>query len=1307
MATIAEIKELAITQTPLVLFDCELSDGSVKRWSTHRVQVLGEIYEARVLGHNLFDMRAGGDEGSDSISRVALTLANADSNLSQIARDPGLKGARLSATFLFYDVQQGTAASEGLILFRGIVNPPDEITEATMRLSVTNRLNLQRLLMPQVRIQRRCPWAFPSDAEQRLEAYEGGLKGKYSLYYRCGYSADIPGGRGSMNNGQPFTSCDYTRKQCVERGMFDRDGQARDTRRFGGIEYVPASTLVRGHGEPGTYPAAVLDNQARYNDLVPLVYGTAWIQPPIVTARNDGNLTRMEVLLGCGEISRVIKVVVNDAEIPAGQQGTNMTATGWFNLVTAGNVTGAFNLDLSDHSGQPIGDPYGSMALLSVVVPNGVSEGKTLPRVVVFLDGLKLPVYNTIGYYLGEIFSRNPAWIILDILRRCGWTPPEIDLASFATAAGYCDEDIASTDLYGNPVMIPRYSANLAIRRRRSAADLLRGVRNCAGLYLTYGPAGLLELRVEERISIQQALKPLGSNSISQLSGGWPAYEFGDGTGGYSGIARRANGESSVRLWFRSTAESPNRYTLEFQDEFNEYQQDSLSLVDIQDAIQGGQEVSAVLPALGVSNFHQAARLILRQLNKSLRGNLYIQFETSVRAVGLRPGDIITVTYVKEGLLRQPFRIQRIAPGPNHRSAVIEAQIHDDGWYTDSTDEGSEVARRQGVWGTGVPRPLMGSTVDVNGIPQFGIEEVHQDQTDGTVAVALKVSYSPPAKPALAGVQIPHLSLAPLIDTAGGALAGGTTYYYAVSAVDGAGAEGSLSFAVRASIPSGTNTNRVTLDGLEFSANTGTFHVYRGSNPSQLFRIAENQAVAGLFTDGGLVNTALGPPDENFDHAKFEWRRELHPEVSATLFSSTTIGNDALLLLPNEFAGMIVRITQGRGNDQERVIAAHDQTLLTVTSRWEIIPDGTSRFVIGESAWHFGATGTASPLHLTVPNRAGSTIHVTGAAVNARGVESIRALSSVTRWQIGGSPGVDGDSDIPSAPILGVVVSSPGAVEIVGVSFADPTNTRTIHAGTLTFHFWDELQGATTLSLAASIDEAVTIVSVAGDALELGNIVQIDSELLEVEEVLGGGSYTVRRGAHDSATTPHASTAGVYRLKRKVYIIPFPKGFFGSPASGSFSYVVRLPNARLAAAEMFVTNQRGNSETNKLSFTAAIDQGIRTYSGGQFTIQVDGNLAIQTGAAPPLVVESTHSIRDIHAVVREAPTGAPVELALRVDGNLLCALTIPVDATTSQFVNGFGLPPLQPMSILSLDVVSVGFTANTSPGRDLTVTVRL
>ncbi len=1309
MATIQEIKELEVTGTPVVLFECELAGGGVERWSTHGLVFEGAAYEARVLRHDLFEMRSGAEEGIDAIARVSVTLANADSHCSQIERSVGWKGSRVAVRFVFWDLRSGTAASPAALLFRGIADAPVEITETTLRLAVTNSLNLQRALLPEVRIERRCPWTFPRNAGERAEAVSGGSKGKYSAFYRCGYAPDMPGGGGNFDaGGAPYAACRRTRADCEARGMFDEDAGHLPTRRFGGIEFVPATTMVRSYGEKGQHASAALENEGRYNDFVPLVYGTAWHTPPIVFSKNDGNLTRMEVLLGMGEIEGVLKVLVNNVESPLGETGKDMTSTGWFSVISVGGRTGAFSADYVDGSGRALGDPYGSMAALSVAVPNRVNDGRTLPRVEVLMEGMKLDRFGADGTYLGQEFTSNPAWVLLDILRRSGWRLEEIDAASFGTAAAYCGEAIAAEDLNGNTISIPRFGCNLVLRRRRSAADAIRGVRNGARLYLTYGWGGKLELHVENTLALEQGVKPEGSNAQAPLDGGWPAYEFGDGANGTTGILRRASGEPSVRVWSRGMAETPNRVTLEFQDAFNEYQQDSLSLRDVDDALRTGQEVSVAAPALGVANFSQAARVARWLLDKAVAGNTFVEFETSVRGLGLKPGDVITVTYLKEGFERQPFRIVKVAPGMNYSTAAITAQIHRDEWYDDANGDllGTGGARRQGRAEMGLPRPLIGKVVDEYGARQFEIEEKSAESADGSARVTLAAGFVAPARPA-AGPAIPMLSLAARAETSGGTLAGGQTLYYAVSASDGSGGESGLSFVVRATIPAGGNTNTVTLTGLSFGAQTAAFDVYRGESPSGLLRIAANQALAAEFTDAGLAAEMTPPPDENYDHANFHWRMEMLPECEATAHSANSVGNGGLGMPEDGYRGMVVRLTRGLGAGQERVVVSNTATELTVAGAWETVPDETSWFVVAESSWRFGAAAASSPAEFDVPNRAGATVHVSGQSANAHDRECGYELSPVTRWRIGGA-GAGPAAGVPGAPVFTMAAGGRGSIEIGPIKFGSLENTRTISAATLRVDYWNELSSPSLIVVSRAVDAAATEIelSEAGPA-QAGDIVQIDAELMRVEEAIDGGLwYRVTRGVNGSATAAHAQFVEVYHLASKTFVIPFARDFFGSPASETFSHAVLLADARVASAEMFATNARGNGAPAVACFTTGPEGGLRTLSGGQYSIQVEGYLAIETGAAPALVVQETHAVRDVSAVVREAPSASPVELRVRVNDSVYALLAIAAGETESNMVSGFGKPALAAGARVELDVLSVGQGIGEGPGRDLTVTVR-
>ncbi len=170
MQTIYELKEQAVTDTPLLVFDCTLADGQVERWSTHQVTVNRNLYAARVLQHNIFEMQTASDQGVDGIPRISIVLANADGHCSELERSTGWKGARLSVGFLFYDLRQNQPATGCSVIFQGLCNPPDEIREGTFRVTASNRMNLQRLLLPQVRIQRRCPVGV---SRQRGAAHRG------------------------------------------------------------------------------------------------------------------------------------------------------------------------------------------------------------------------------------------------------------------------------------------------------------------------------------------------------------------------------------------------------------------------------------------------------------------------------------------------------------------------------------------------------------------------------------------------------------------------------------------------------------------------------------------------------------------------------------------------------------------------------------------------------------------------------------------------------------------------------------------------------------------------------------------------------------------------------------------------------------------------------------------------------------------------------------------------------------------------------------------------------------------------------
>ncbi|MGH9594423.1 MAG: hypothetical protein ACRD5L_15135, partial [Bryobacteraceae bacterium] len=334
-------------------------------------------------------------------------------------------------------------------------------------------------------------------------------------------------------------------------------------------------------------------------------------------------------------------------------------------------------------------------------------------------------------------------------------------------------------------------------------------------------------------------------------------------------------------------------------------------------------------------------------------------------------------------------------------------------------------------------------------------------------------------------------------------------------------------------------------------------------------------------------------------------------------------------------------------------------------------------------------------MEFEIPNRPGTTVEISGRSANVYDLESAFELNPVTRWQIGGAGGVD--SGIPPMPVFGLNPAGQGNIELLGVGFTTLVNTHTIYAGTLTLYSWSELGSPTAFSLASGVgatDASITL-NAAGPAVA-GDVIQIEGEILEVTGTSGGGvTYGVIRGSRVSTADIHEAIKMVYQLKRGITIVPFVKEFFGSPASGSFSYPIFLPDSRVAAAEFFVNNSIGASAVAQAAFGATVDQGLRTLAGGQMSIQVQGYLAIQTNAAPPVVIEDSHAARDIFAVVRDAPSGGAIVMNVRQATTVYCTLTIPDGANISNVVGGFGLPALAASAQINLDITAVPTAAGT------------
>ena len=230
-------------------------------------------------------------------------------------------------------------------------------------------------------------------------------------------------------------------------------------------------------------------------------------------------------------------------------------------------------------------------------------------------------------------------------------------------------------------------------------------------------------------------------------------------------------------------------------------------------------------------------------------------------------------------------------------------------------------------------------------------------------------------------------------------------------------------------------------------------------------------------------------------------------------------------------------------------------------------------------------------------------------------------------------------------------------------------------------------------------------ISLSGSAISRGSLVRLDSELMRVDGLSAGGTaVAVTRGVFGTIPTAASLGATIVRLRATTATVPFPRHFFGTPASGNWTYSIPLENARVAAANFSVTNSQGDSIAASESYTNTLDQGLRTLSGGQYSLQLSGPLAVENGAAPEVVLETDHPVGYVSAYLSEAPVGDGVQVRINLNSSTLCTLTFGADSVTSNGVRGANLPVMRRGDRLSLDVLSIG---STLPGSDLTVVVRI
>jgi hypothetical protein len=928
--SIYSAKDLALSHKPLLLCAFTFQDGSILRVSSDPLNAGqggfpygGHDWLARVTNQEIATLQAMSESGIDHPATVRIDMADPDKYLFlswDQAAGKGFKGAELAMSLVLWDYGTSNFSTDSKIIFLGVCDQPQG-THSSLQVAASSKLDFGKVFAPPVRFQKRCPWIFPSNATERAAAHFD----PSSEWWECGYSPEngegVPG----------FTDCGYTTADCKARGMYDHG-------RFGGITFQANSTFKeRSFTENGKEVTGTnSNNEAKYNDFVPFVYGKGWLQPPVMNVIGGGDSTRFESVLCLGEVDNIDNVVVNDVML---QQATAMDHSPYqvqdpllsWNLINRGDRDGAPN-QLADYDGK--GDPYGSMCAIVGVVHKRIAGSDSVPNVKVLLSGPKIRTFTgdgDIGTLQGAPYNQNPVWQLIDLMT---WGPvryTDINLTRAAAIAAKCDATLTYTDAYGGSVTRPRFASSVVIRDRESIAGILRGIRTANGL-IVYQQDGKIQIEAEETLNEQQSSPVAGSNDTDAYASvnrdgdaypGYVAYHFDE-----SSMLLDDSNNSTFALQPQAIAESPNVVTCVFQDADNGYFPDSLTMRDTRDIGRAKREVDTQLVLRGIQTYDQAKRILGRtfarfnrgNLANDTRGTLTFTWQTTVKAAHLHVGQIISVSNDQWGFNKQLFRLQRITPQTNFDTVSIVASLHKDAWYRDDYGQlpdgdnfnprRDQLPRPPFAWQPDMAHPMAGDPMYSPTDATFDISQEYEPLADlGNLARVKSTGKIPQNN---VGTVPPPFVRQAQGSMTGGFLPAGIVYWAVVCATDPDGILSAPSGPpIKAVLPNGAVNGSFTIPNISWPADATGYVLFASDDPNRMTLQAQGTGTPDSLTVTALNKRLLGVPDIEFDRFRFDASRVRHSGVSYGIVSAstaTTIVLQSPILSSNEFAGRDISV---------------------------------------------------------------------------------------------------------------------------------------------------------------------------------------------------------------------------------------------------------------------------------------------------------------------------------------------------------------------------------------------------------------
>jgi hypothetical protein len=571
------------------------------------------------------------------------------------------------------------------------------------------------------------------------------------------------------------------------------------------------------------------------------------------------------------------------------------------------------------------------------------------------------------GYVRYHAFTASPVWILYDLLSWAGFDSASLDIGTFVTAAAYCSTVITYTKANGSTGSHPRYELGWAVTQQKTLGEAVRDcLASFAGMMSPSPTTGLLELRIKQTLADQQPSVVVGSNYITPITSVHVDGTAGSGYAAYlfdvSSILRQDK-KAQVTLVPRANSDLQNSYSIAFQDSENAYVTDTYQVTDSVAVQRMGQLLNGTMPGLPPTTYDQAMRVANQMLGEALRcnarldpsGSTRVEITTTFKAVHLKYGDIVLLSWDRKSFNSQMFRVISIQPSTNWETAKIILQWHEDDVWTDAYGQGDIPAVRTAYpnrsYATPYP-PLLGRGWD----PTTGVDALRPDEhgfyaTWSDAAWATSTNRTArfwcfPTINSFSTIAPPKIPITGASVSTGGVLASGQSYWAWICSEDTNGLL-TMPSVIRVDVPTGTSTNSFVIADPVWDAGSVAYHVWISDTPARPYYYGRTTGSPSSITlTSGLASAShnqIPVPDPALAGIRLKMKRILVAgawEGFVTAATSLTLVCTGAGWATNEWAGRIVTMV-GRADPVARIdmppdnswlVASNTSDTLTLTS---------------------------------------------------------------------------------------------------------------------------------------------------------------------------------------------------------------------------------------------------------------------------------------------------------------------------------------------------------------------------------------